>query len=174
MPVTAPRRVIRLMTRAVALLTYLSTGWRMRWRFRCVLMLWLLFAGSPILAGYSMLTHEEIVDLAWADQIEPLLKQRFPLATAAELKRMPTPMAVASSRIWAITHSAVRTSAICCTTSEVETSWWRYCETLTTSTGMHSRWVPWPTTFRMSKATPRSIVQWRCPIQSLNESTGRL
>ncbi len=73
------------MTRAVALLTYLSTGWRTRWLFRCVLLLCFLFAGSPILAGYSMLTHEEIVDLAWADQIEPLLKQRFPLATAAEL-----------------------------------------------------------------------------------------
>ena len=36
--------------------------------FRCVLLLGVLLAGSPILAGYSMLTHEEIVDLAWADQ----------------------------------------------------------------------------------------------------------
>jgi Zinc dependent phospholipase C len=42
-------------------------------------------AGPPILAGYSMLTHEEIVDLAWADQIEPLLKQHFPQATPTEL-----------------------------------------------------------------------------------------
>ena len=32
-----------------------------------------------------MLTHEEIVDLAWADQIEPLLKHRFPKATDAEI-----------------------------------------------------------------------------------------
>jgi len=33
------------------------------------------------MSGYSLLTHEQIVDLAWADQIEPLLRQRFPLAT---------------------------------------------------------------------------------------------
>jgi hypothetical protein len=36
--------------------------------------------------GYSMLTHEQIVDLAWADQIEPLLRHRFPHATDEELK----------------------------------------------------------------------------------------
>ena len=34
---------------------------------------------------YSMLTHEEIVDLAWADHIEPLLRQRFPDATDDDL-----------------------------------------------------------------------------------------
>ena len=38
------------------------------------------------MSGYSMLTHEQIVDLAWSDQIEPLLKQRFPNATEEELK----------------------------------------------------------------------------------------
>jgi hypothetical protein len=37
--------------------------------------------------GYSILTHEEIVDLLWADQIKPLLKQKFPAATEEELRK---------------------------------------------------------------------------------------
>jgi hypothetical protein len=37
------------------------------------------------MTAYSLLTHEEIVDLAWADPIEPLLRQRFPAATADDL-----------------------------------------------------------------------------------------
>jgi len=36
--------------------------------------------------GYSVLSHEEIVDLAWKDQIQPLLLQRFPDATADDLR----------------------------------------------------------------------------------------
>src|SRR5499427_8002327 len=40
---------------------------------------------SQRMRGYSMLTHEQIVDLAWSDQIQPLLKQRFPKATEEEL-----------------------------------------------------------------------------------------
>jgi hypothetical protein len=38
-------------------------------------------------SAYSVLTHEEIVDLAWKDKILPLLKQRFPAATASDLKQ---------------------------------------------------------------------------------------
>ena len=45
-----------------------------------------VLAFSQWMSGYSMLTHEQIVDLAWSDQIEPLLKQRFPNATEEELK----------------------------------------------------------------------------------------
>jgi hypothetical protein len=37
--------------------------------------------------GYSILTHEEIVDLLWAQQIKPLLKARYPLATEDELRK---------------------------------------------------------------------------------------
>src|SRR5690349_6372448 len=37
--------------------------------------------------GYSILTHEEIVDLLWADQIKPLLQQKFPAATEEELRK---------------------------------------------------------------------------------------
>lgn len=37
--------------------------------------------------SYSVLTHEQVVDLAWKDQIRPLLLQRFPQATPDDLKR---------------------------------------------------------------------------------------
>lgn len=46
-----------------------------------------LLACSGSLAAYSMLTHEQVVDLAWTDQIEPLLRQRFPHATEDELTK---------------------------------------------------------------------------------------
>src|SRR5215472_10328051 len=36
-------------------------------------------------AGYSVLTHEAIIDAAWKDSIEPLLLTRFPCATQEEL-----------------------------------------------------------------------------------------
>src|SRR6202167_2150769 len=38
-------------------------------------------------AAYSVLTHEEIVDLAWKDNLLPLLKKRFPAATDDDLKK---------------------------------------------------------------------------------------
>jgi zinc dependent phospholipase C len=38
-------------------------------------------------AAYSVLTHEEIVDLAWEDQLQPMLLKRFPNATPQELQR---------------------------------------------------------------------------------------
>lgn len=37
--------------------------------------------------GYSILTHEEIVDLLWADTIKPLLHQKFPAATEEDLRK---------------------------------------------------------------------------------------
>ncbi|HZZ15659.1 MAG TPA: zinc dependent phospholipase C family protein [Candidatus Sulfotelmatobacter sp.] len=38
-------------------------------------------------AAYSVLTHEEVVDLVWKDNFLPLLKKRFPAATDDELKK---------------------------------------------------------------------------------------
>ena len=38
-------------------------------------------------AAYSVLTHEQIVDLAWEDKIQPMLLQRFPNSTAADLRQ---------------------------------------------------------------------------------------
>src|SRR6202046_2832298 len=40
-----------------------------------------------ICAAYSVLTHEEIVDLAWKDNLLPALKKRFPAATDDDLKK---------------------------------------------------------------------------------------
>jgi len=40
---------------------------------------------TPNCAGYSVLTHEAIIDAAWKDYIVPLLLSRFPYATPEEL-----------------------------------------------------------------------------------------
>ena len=37
--------------------------------------------------SYSVLTHEQIIDLAWKDHLRPLLLKRFPQATDDELKQ---------------------------------------------------------------------------------------
>jgi len=47
----------------------------------------LFFGFSQVCNGYSILTHEEIVDLLWADQIKPLLMQKYPNATEDELRK---------------------------------------------------------------------------------------
>ena len=41
--------------------------------------------GTFPLHGYSVLTHEQIIDLAWQDRIQPMLKKRFPQATPDDL-----------------------------------------------------------------------------------------
>jgi hypothetical protein len=41
----------------------------------------------PGAAGYSVLTHEAIIDAAWQDSIRPLLLRRFPGATPDELRK---------------------------------------------------------------------------------------
>jgi len=46
-----------------------------------------LLALSCVCAAYSVLTHEEVVDLLWKDTIQPLLLKRFPNATPDDLKK---------------------------------------------------------------------------------------
>ena len=41
---------------------------------------------SPGTTAYSVLTHEQVVDLRWVDQIQPLLLHRFPSATPDDLR----------------------------------------------------------------------------------------
>ena len=53
--------------------------------FCCVLLAWLL-TFAPVCSAYSVLTHEEIIDLLWDQQIKPLLLARFPNATPEDLK----------------------------------------------------------------------------------------
>ena len=50
------------------------------------LALLLLFSASTA-SGYSVLTHEAIIDSTWDSAIRPLLPKRFPLATAEELTK---------------------------------------------------------------------------------------
>ncbi len=45
----------------------------------------LLLSSGPIFA-YSVLTHEEIVDLVWASNIRPLIEHRFPGLTEEQIK----------------------------------------------------------------------------------------
>lgn len=54
---------------------------------KCSLFLILLlsFAFTRNAAAYAVLTHEEIIDLTWADSIQPLLLKRFPNLTPAQL-----------------------------------------------------------------------------------------
>src|SRR6266576_1035497 len=40
---------------------------------------------APACVGYSVLTHEAIIDAAWKDDIEPVLLSRFPYATPDQL-----------------------------------------------------------------------------------------
>ena len=60
------------------------------WRVAiCLGLAVVLLHGSALhtCAAYSVLTHEEIVDLVWKDNLLPLLKKRFPGATDDELKK---------------------------------------------------------------------------------------
>jgi hypothetical protein len=52
-----------------------------------VLSLGLFLGLTQVCGAYSVLTHEEVVDLLWKDDIQPLLTKRFPAATAEDLKK---------------------------------------------------------------------------------------
>lgn len=60
-----------------------------RRRIACCYPLALVMAAALVLSSdctaYSVLTHEEIIDLAWRDSIRPLLLAKFPKATDHEL-----------------------------------------------------------------------------------------
>jgi len=58
--------------------------WRIATRFAALIAVVLLCCSG--LSAYSVLTHEEIVDLAWADQIRPLLLKRYPGLTDDQIK----------------------------------------------------------------------------------------
>ena len=53
---------------------------------RAITFLVLLIIGSGRAWAYSVLTHEEIVDLLWASNIRPLIEQRFPGLTDDQIK----------------------------------------------------------------------------------------
>jgi Zinc dependent phospholipase C len=45
-----------------------------------------MFLFASVSLAYSVLTHEQIVDLVWTDELRPLLLQRFPALTEEQLK----------------------------------------------------------------------------------------
>jgi hypothetical protein len=59
-------------------------GWS-RWKVRvaAAFLVMLLCTGGSY--AYSVLTHEEIVDLVWTDELRPLLIQRFPALSEDQL-----------------------------------------------------------------------------------------
>jgi hypothetical protein len=61
-------------------------GYTVRWLRTAFLLVVIGFA-SRICPAYSVLTHEEVVDLLWQDQIQPLLKKRFPSASDEDLRK---------------------------------------------------------------------------------------
>jgi hypothetical protein len=54
---------------------------------RTVIAVALLVGLSAGCRAYSVLTHEQVVDLLWKDDIEPLLTKRFPTATDDDLRK---------------------------------------------------------------------------------------
>src|SRR6202167_2426697 len=64
----------------------LPNSWKLAIRLGLAMVVTLIYTSQPC-AAYSVLTHEEIVDLAWQDNLLPLLKKRFPAATDDDLKK---------------------------------------------------------------------------------------
>ncbi len=59
------------------------------WRLFCIrasVLLLIVLMCSTGSSAYSVLTHEEIVDLLWSDEIQPLILNRFPGLSADQLK----------------------------------------------------------------------------------------
>jgi hypothetical protein len=65
------------MPRASKSQSAITQNWRPR-SIRATALLVTVLLCSTILSAYSVLTHEEIVDLVWTDEIQPLLLQRYP------------------------------------------------------------------------------------------------
>ena len=55
----------------------IAGGWRLLYVCALAIVVILLISG-PASFAYSVLTHEEIVDLLWTDEIRPLLLKRYP------------------------------------------------------------------------------------------------
>ena len=62
------------------------TGFRLLHLARATAFLLMLILPSRGILAYSVLTHEEIVDLVWLSQIRPLLVQRYPGLTDDQIK----------------------------------------------------------------------------------------
>ena len=63
----------------------IANNCRTLWLHTLALVLVILLCSGAV-SAYSVLTHEEIVDLLWADQISPLILKRYPGLTEEQLK----------------------------------------------------------------------------------------
>ncbi len=52
-----------------------------------VLAVAIILFGTTMAPAYSVLTHEQVIDLLWKDRIEPMLRKRFPQATDDDLRK---------------------------------------------------------------------------------------
>jgi len=52
----------------------------------CSLFFFLLFVFAPSISAYSVLSHEELIDIAWESDVRPALLKRFPSATPEDLQ----------------------------------------------------------------------------------------
>ena len=63
----------------------IARGWRLlSVRVAALLLVVLMSSGGSF--GYSVLTHEQIVDLVWTDSIRPLLLKRYPLLSEDQIR----------------------------------------------------------------------------------------
>jgi len=70
---------------------FIASGaiWSNGWRLFCVrasVLLLIALMCSTCSSAYSVLTHEEIVDLLWTDEIQPLILKRFPGLSEEQIK----------------------------------------------------------------------------------------
>ncbi|HZQ21229.1 MAG TPA: zinc dependent phospholipase C family protein [Terriglobales bacterium] len=56
-------------------------------RVRAILLFLVFVAAVRICPAYSVLTHEQVIDLLWRDQIQPLLLKRFPQSSEEDLRK---------------------------------------------------------------------------------------
>ena len=66
----------------------------------CIMLL--LIAAGAAGTAYSLLTHEQLIDLAWKDSIVPLLLSRYPTLTPAQLDEAH------ALRLWRLRHPGHR------------------------------------------------------------------
>jgi len=63
----------------------IARGWRL-FAVRAVTILLIVLMCSDGSSAYSVLTHEEIVDLLWTDAIRPLLLKRYPALSEDQIR----------------------------------------------------------------------------------------
>src|SRR5450759_4120997 len=63
----------------------IAKSWRLL-SLRAAAFLLLVLMGSSASFAYSVLTHDEIVDLLWLDEIRPLLLKKYPGLTEDQIK----------------------------------------------------------------------------------------